>query len=61
MKSHLDKIENLNQNIESIQLKLNKETAERQRLEEELSKMNNECKAWTSEKSILERQVSCIY
>lgn len=53
----LDNITNLNQNIESLQLKLDKEIAERKRLDEELSKMNNESKVWTSEKSAFERQV----
>lgn len=56
----LDNITNLNKNIESLQLKLDKEIAERKRLDEELSKMNNECKVWTSEKSAFERQVGYL-
>lgn len=60
LKLQLDNIANLNQNIESLQLKLDKEIAERKRLEEELSKMNNEYKVWTSEKSAFERQVSYL-
>lgn len=53
-----DKILNLNETIESLQLKLDKEIAERQRLSEELSKINGECIVWASEKSAFERQVS---
>lgn len=56
-----DKIENLNETKESLQLKLDKEIAERQRVEEELSKINNELQVWTSEKSSLGRQVSCLF
>lgn len=57
IKSLHDKMVNLNQTIESLQLKLDKEIAERQRLGQELSTMNNECKVWASEKSAFERQV----
>jgi len=58
LKSLQDNITNLNQTIESLQLKFDKEIGERQRLGEELTKMNNESKLLTSEKSALERQVS---
>lgn len=53
-----DKITHLNQTIESLQLNLEKEIAERSRLDKELSIMINQSKVWTSEKSALERQVS---
>lgn len=56
-----DKIENLNETKESLQLKLDKEIAERQRVDEELSKINNELQVWTSEKSSLGRQVSYLF
>lgn len=58
LKSLQNKILNLNETIEALQLKLDKEIAERQRLSEELSKINNECMVWASEKSALERQVN---
>lgn len=60
LKSQLDNIANLNQSIESLQLKLDKEIAERKRLDEELSRMNNESKVWISEKASFERQVSYL-
>lgn len=53
-----DNISNLSETKESLKLNLDKEIAERQRVDEELSKINNELKVWTSEKSALERQVS---
>lgn len=56
-----DKITSLNEIKESLQLKLDKEIAEHQRIDEELSKINNERKVWTSEKSSLERQVSNLF
>lgn len=62
LKSLQDKIANFNQTIECLQLKLDKEIAERQRLNGELSNFNNESKVWTSAKSAFERQVSlCFY
>lgn len=57
LKSRDDDIRNLNLTIETLKLKFEKEVAECQRLSEELSKMNNNSKIWTSEKSALERQV----
>lgn len=60
MTSLKDNIENLNKDLESLQLQLDKEIAERQRLDGELSKLNNESKIWSSEKSALERQVCLI-
>jgi len=56
-----DEIAKLNQTIESLQLNLEKEIAERSRLDKELSKMMNQSKVWTSEKSALERHVSHSY
>jgi allophanate hydrolase subunit 1 len=53
-----DNITNLNQAIESLQLKYDKEVAEHQRLSNELNKINNESKVQISEKSSLERQVN---
>lgn len=58
LKSLQDEIANLNKTIESLQLKLDKEIAERERLNGELSKFNDESKVWTSAKSAFERQVS---
>lgn len=58
LKSLQDNITNLNQNIETLQLKYDKEVGERQRLSNELTKINNESKLQISEKSSLERQVS---
>jgi len=60
LKSLQDNITNLNQGIESLQLKYDKEVAEHQRLSNELTRINNECKLHTSEKSSLERQVSYL-
>lgn len=62
LKSLQNKSTSLIQTIESLQLKLDKETAEHQRLCKILLKMNNDSKDWTSTKSALERQVySCIF
>lgn len=61
MKLLQDNITNLNQTIESLQLNLKKEIAEQSRLGEELSKINDQSKAWNSEKSALERQVSYLF
>lgn len=58
IKSLKDNITNLNKDLESLQLKHDKEIAEHQRLSKELTKINNESKVWISEKSALERQVS---
>lgn len=55
-----DNIANLNQGLESLQLKYDKEVAEHQRLSNELTRINNESKVQISEKSSLERQVSVI-
>jgi len=52
-----DNITNLNQGLESLQLKYDKEVAEHQRLVNELTRINNESKVQISEKSSLERQV----
>lgn len=57
----LDTITSLNQNTESLQLKLDKEVAECKRLSEEWCRINNESKVWTSEKSSYERQVSFLF
>lgn len=61
LKLSQDKINSLNQTIESLQLNLNKEIAESSRLEKELSKMTNQSKLWASEKAALERQASHSY
>lgn len=55
-----DNITNLNQGLESLQLKYDKEVAEHQRLSNELTRINNESKLHISEKSALERQVSSL-
>lgn len=55
-----DNITNLNQGLESLQLKYDKEVAEHQRLSNELTRINNESKVHISEKSSLERQVSYL-
>lgn len=55
-----DNITNLNQGLESLQLKYDKEVAEHQRLSNELTRINNESKVQISEKSSLERQVSYL-
>jgi len=55
------KIANLNKTIESLQLNHEKEMSERSILDKELSKTINQSKIWTSEKSVLERQVSHFY
>lgn len=55
-----DNISNLNQGLESLQLKYDKEVAEHQRLSNELTRINNESKVQISEKSSLERQVSYL-
>lgn len=61
LKSLQGKITNLNINIEYLQLNYEKEIAERSILDKELSKMINQSKIWTSEKSVLERQASHSY
>jgi len=55
-----DNITNLNQGLESLQLKYDKEVAEHQRLSNELTRINNESKVQISEKASLERQVSYL-
>lgn len=55
-----DNITNLNQGLESLQLKYDKEVAEHQRLSNELIRINSESKVQISEKSSLERQVSYL-
>ncbi|XP_050431701.1 citron Rho-interacting kinase-like [Adelges cooleyi] len=52
-----NKIKVLNETIESLQLKLDKEIAESKRLSVEVTKMIDESKSWTSEKSSLERSI----
>lgn len=56
-----DNIVNLNKINESLQLNLEKETAERLILDKELSKMISQSKNWTSEKSTFERQARNSY
>ncbi|XP_050538665.1 citron Rho-interacting kinase-like [Daktulosphaira vitifoliae] len=51
------KIIHLNELVESLQLKLDKEVAESKRLEIELNKLSNDSKNWAIEKSTLERNV----
>jgi len=55
-----DNIANLNQGLETLQLKYDKEVAEHQRLSNELIRINNESKVHISEKSAFERQVSYL-
>lgn len=56
-----DEIVNLKETIESIQLKLDKEISEHQRLSKEFSKINIESMVWASEKYALKRKVIKIY
>ncbi|XP_050433505.1 citron Rho-interacting kinase-like isoform X2 [Adelges cooleyi] len=52
-----NKIKCLNNTIDSLQLKLEKEVAESNRLSNELAKIVTDSKRWTSEKSCLERSI----